>query len=231
LRVEWRLQGKFVIGYSGNLGRAHEFKTILDAAQVLRDRPDIAFLFIGAGHQLAMIEAEAQKRGLTNISIRPFQPTWRLKQSLSVPDVHLVSLQAALEGLVVPSKFYGIAAVGRPTIFVGDPSGEIPAILAEAGCGAIAPIGDIDHLDPIDAAERQQLPQIGNGRGRAIIAEAMAEEPGRFDRSRDAGSFRNSRTPWLTQRPGGLSPLREARLPGRPLGLLLRRSRRGSCRR
>jgi glycosyltransferase involved in cell wall biosynthesis len=146
LRVEWRLQGKFVIGYSGNLGRAHEFKTILDAAQVLRDRPDIAFLFIGAGHQLAMIEAEAQKRGLTNISIRPFQPTWRLKQSLSVPDVHLVSLQAALEGLVVPSKFYGIAAVGRPTIFVGDPSGEIPAILAEAGCGAIAPIGDADAL-------------------------------------------------------------------------------------
>jgi glycosyltransferase involved in cell wall biosynthesis len=47
---------------------------------------------------------------------------------------------------VVPSKFYGIAAVGRPTIFVGDPSGEIPAILAEAGCGAITPIGDADAL-------------------------------------------------------------------------------------
>jgi glycosyltransferase involved in cell wall biosynthesis len=146
LRVEWQLQGKFVVGYSGNLGRAHEFKTILDAAQALRDHPDIAFLFIGAGHQLAMIEAEAQQRGLNNVFIRPFQPARRLKQSLSVPDVHLVSLQATLEGLVVPSKFYGIAAVGRPTIFVGEPSGEIPAILADADCGAVAPIGDADAL-------------------------------------------------------------------------------------
>jgi len=123
LRVEWCLMDKFVVGYSGNLGRAHEFMTILRAAEALRNQSEIRFLFIGGGHHLALIEAETRRRGLTNVVIRPFQPAWRLKQSLAVPDVHLVSLQAALEGLVVPSKFYGIAAAGRPTIFVGDPSG------------------------------------------------------------------------------------------------------------
>jgi glycosyltransferase involved in cell wall biosynthesis len=69
-----------------------------------------------------------------------------LKQSLAVPDVHLVSLQAALEGLVVPSKFYGIAAAGRPTIFVGDPSGEIARVLAAAACGVTVAVGDVDAL-------------------------------------------------------------------------------------
>jgi glycosyltransferase involved in cell wall biosynthesis len=143
---EWRMAGKFVVGYSGNLGRAHDFTTILQAAEALNGRPEVVFLFIGAGHHLAFIEAETRRRALTNVVIRPFQPAWRLKQSLAVPDVHLISLQAALEGLVVPSKFYGIAAAGRPTIFVGDPSGEIPRVLAEAACGVTVSVGDVDGL-------------------------------------------------------------------------------------
>jgi colanic acid biosynthesis glycosyl transferase WcaI len=146
LREEWGLKDKFVVGYSGNLGRAHEFATILRAAEALRNEPQIRFLFIGTGHQLASIEAEAQRRALTNVVIRPFQPSWRLKLSLAVPDVHLVSLQAALEGLVLPSKFYGIAAAGRPTIFVGDPAGEIPQVLAEASCGSTVAVADADAL-------------------------------------------------------------------------------------
>ena len=55
--------------------------------------------------------------------------------SLGVADVHLISLLPALEGLIMPSKFYGIAAAGRPTIYVGDPRGEIPGILTKADCG------------------------------------------------------------------------------------------------
>jgi glycosyltransferase involved in cell wall biosynthesis len=54
---------------------------------------------------------------------------------LTVPDVHLISLQPSLEGLIVPNKFYGIAAAGRPTIFIGSKNGEIPHILRKAQCG------------------------------------------------------------------------------------------------
>ncbi len=49
LRHEWDLDNKFVLGYSGNLGRAHEFETVLAAAERLRREPRMAFLMIGGG--------------------------------------------------------------------------------------------------------------------------------------------------------------------------------------
>ena len=64
LRADWGLQGKFVVGYSGNLGRAHEYDTLLAAAQLLKDEADVVFLFIGGGHQHEMMKQEIQRRGL-----------------------------------------------------------------------------------------------------------------------------------------------------------------------
>jgi glycosyltransferase involved in cell wall biosynthesis len=65
-----------------------------------------------------------------------------LAQSLSAADVHLVSLRPDLEGLIVPSKFYGITAVGRPAIFIGDADGEIARLNARYDCGVTVPPGD-----------------------------------------------------------------------------------------
>jgi glycosyltransferase involved in cell wall biosynthesis len=146
LREAWGLVGKFVVGYSGNLGRGHEFGTILKAAGALRDRRDIVFLFIGAGHHLPWIEKQVAASGLTNVITKPYQPDSRLSESLSVPDLHLVCLQPALEGLMVPCKFYGIAAAGRPAVYIGDVAGEIPAILRDADCGNAIPVGDANGL-------------------------------------------------------------------------------------
>jgi len=142
LRREWNLQNMFVVGYSGNMGRAHEFHTILGAGEMLTGEATIAFLFIGGGPQRDWIMEEAQRRGLRNVLFKPYQPRERLALSLSVPDVHLISLQPSLEGLIVPSKFYGIAAAGRPTLYVGGPEGEIPSILIQENCGYTISIGD-----------------------------------------------------------------------------------------
>jgi glycosyltransferase involved in cell wall biosynthesis len=161
LRHEWGLKDKFVVGYSGNLGRAHDYTTILLAADKLRDDDRVCFLFIGGGHFFESLKAEARRRSLTNIVIKPYQCRSRLREILGLPDLHLISLQPALEGLIVPSKFYGIAAAGRPTIFIGDPSGEIPEILSKADCGAAVAIGDeaslIRHVKRLqhDTAQRQ----------------------------------------------------------------------------
>lgn len=146
LRREWGLEGKFVVGYSGNMGRVHEFDTILGAAQALRADAGIVFLFIGGGAQRAWIEAEARERGLPNVRFLPYQPRDRLAESLSVPDAHLISLRPEVEGFVVPSKFYGIAAAGRPTIFVGSADGEIAQIINESECGIAVPEGDVVGL-------------------------------------------------------------------------------------
>jgi glycosyltransferase involved in cell wall biosynthesis len=146
LRAQWGLDGAFVIGYSGNMGRAHEFETIIGAAEILKHEPAIRFLFIGAGAGLAYLEREAARRGLANVAFKPYQPREALSRSLSAADVHLISLKPALEGLIVPSKFYGVAAVGRPTLYIGDPGGEIPAILARAQCGFTVAPGDAAGL-------------------------------------------------------------------------------------
>ena len=78
--------------------------------------------------------------------MRPYQPKERLGETLGVGDVHLVSLDPALEGLIVPSKFYGIAAAGRPTIFIGNEHGEIARLLESNGCGFTVPSGDGEAL-------------------------------------------------------------------------------------
>ena len=76
------------------------------------------------------------------MAFRPYQPRARLAESLSAADVHLVSLRPELEGLVVPSKIYGILAAGRPALFIGDDDGEIARLLAANGCGRTVATGD-----------------------------------------------------------------------------------------
>jgi glycosyltransferase involved in cell wall biosynthesis len=137
LRQQWGLAGKFVVGYSGNMGRAHEFETILEAAAQLRSETDIVFLFIGAGNQKAFLEKETVKRDLPQVLFKPYQDRKTLPESLGVADVHLISLRPELERFILPSKFYGVAAAGRPVIFVGDPDGEIGEIVRSGHCGAV----------------------------------------------------------------------------------------------
>ena len=129
------------MGYSGNFGRAHDFGTVLDAAAAVHDQRDIHFLFVGDGAQRGWIEERTASLGLTNITLRPYQPLDRLAESLAVPDMHLVSLKPELEGLIVPSKLYAVLAAGRPVLFVGDTQGEMARRIAEAGCGRAFAVG------------------------------------------------------------------------------------------
>lgn len=146
LRLEWGLADRFVVGYSGNLGRAHELETLLAAAELLRERADVVFLFIGGGASMEGLRCEAKRLGILNLMFRPYQPTERLEESLTLPDVHLVVLRPQMEGLIVPSKFYGIAAAGRPTVFVGSPDGEIAMLLSSGPAGLAVAQGDSTGL-------------------------------------------------------------------------------------
>jgi colanic acid biosynthesis glycosyl transferase WcaI len=152
LRKNWELSNHFVVSYAGNLGRAHDVATIIEAISLLQQRTlsapadnvirRIMFVFIGGGAQRARLEREVLDRRLTNVRTYPYQPWERLAETLGVADLHLVSLNPKLEELLVPSKFYGIAAAGRPTLFVGAANGEIPRLLDEARCGFTVSIGD-----------------------------------------------------------------------------------------
>lgn len=143
LRREWDLDGRFVVGYSGNLGRAHEFATMLAAIEATAAAAvPVTWLFIGGGSAFVELEAKVRALGLAHVMFKPYQPRERLAESLSAADVHLVSLRPELEGLIVPSKYYGIAAAGRPTIFIGDSDGEIARIVSRADAGLTVAPGD-----------------------------------------------------------------------------------------
>jgi colanic acid biosynthesis glycosyl transferase WcaI len=145
LRQNWRLAGQFVLGYSGNLGRAHEFETVLAAAERLRNEPHFVFLMIGGGKRFDELSRAVKRRGLTN-SFRfiAYQEQKMLSYSLAVADAHWLSLNPKLEGLIVPSKFYGIAAAGKPIIIVADKNGEIARLVHQYGCGIVIAPGDVD---------------------------------------------------------------------------------------
>jgi colanic acid biosynthesis glycosyl transferase WcaI len=143
LRAKWKLEDKFVIGYSGNLGRAHEFDTLLAASKQFKDDSRIVFLFIGSGHRSAELARQVKVRGLADrFLFLPYQDNEVLKYSLSVPDVHWISLRPELEGLIVPSKVYGIAAAGRPIIAITAKSGEIARLVETYDCGIVVEPGD-----------------------------------------------------------------------------------------
>lgn len=152
LRKSWGLDGQFVVGYAGNLGRPHDVDTIIESATLLQQMAlrshtsDVAqritLVFIGGGIKRAHLEREVLQRKLANVRTYPYQPRERLAEALSVADLHLISLNPKLEGLIVPNKFCGIAAAGRPSIFIGAADGEIAQLLNQIGCGFTVAPGD-----------------------------------------------------------------------------------------
>jgi colanic acid biosynthesis glycosyl transferase WcaI len=146
LRARLGLGGKFVVGYSGNLGRAHEHRIFLEAALALQSDGNVQFLFIGGGIRMDALRTMAEQRHLSNMRFLPYQPRESLEDSLAAADVHLVSLLPSLEGLIVPSKFYGVLAAGRPVVFVGDPEGELSRVIRESRCGFVVAVGDSADL-------------------------------------------------------------------------------------
>lgn len=146
LRRKLGLQGRFVVGYSGNLGRAHDWESIFDAARRLKDEASVVFVIVGGGHGYDAMKARVAEAHLGNVHFLPYQPLDLLSDSMATANLHLVSLRPELEGKIVPSKFYGIAAAERAVGFIGDPDGELSRLIASAGCGFSIPQGRGDLL-------------------------------------------------------------------------------------
>jgi glycosyltransferase involved in cell wall biosynthesis len=172
LRRAWGLAGKFVVGYSGNLGRAHEFGTLLEAARLLSDEPGIMFLVVGGGHFVEAFSRRVQELNLgRQFRFLPYQDQATLNISLGVPDLYWISLKPELEGLIVPSKFYSIAAAGRPMVVIGASNGELATLVKRHQCGyVVAPddaitlaellrraAADPSNLVPMGQAARNML--------------------------------------------------------------------------
>jgi glycosyltransferase involved in cell wall biosynthesis len=146
-RREWDVGDRTLVMYSGNFGLGHDMDTFLAAAEAMRDDDRIRFAFVGGGKKKAQVEAFVADNELESTCIlAPYQPREQLDELLSAADVHLVSLLEGIEGIMVPSKLFGILAAGRPALFIGSPKSEISQVIMESRCGVSVRQGDSDAL-------------------------------------------------------------------------------------
>jgi len=149
------LQDRFVVMYSGNAGIVHDFGAIFEAMRALRNDPRIYFLFVGGGPRRAEVEQFARREGLTNFAYHDYFPRDMLRHSLSMANVHLISLRQHFVGISVPSKLYGAMASARPILFVGPNQCETADAIRDAQCGIT-----VDPLDGGDAAAGTRIAEI-----------------------------------------------------------------------
>jgi len=129
---------QFVVGYSGNLGRAHDVTTMIGAMRLLRNDAGIVFSIRGGGAKLE----EIRRENLPNVRFEPYATRERLSESLSSADAHLVTLNPKLEGLIVPSKFYGVLAVARPVLYIGSHEGDLARLVVDNDLGYVIEPGE-----------------------------------------------------------------------------------------
>ena len=187
LRNEWQLTGHFVVAYSGNLGRGHEYETILAAAELLRHETLLLFLFISNSPKIAALRQAVHARGLgERFRFLPPQARARLPYSLGVADVHLVSMHPSLEGLMVPSKVYGIAAAGRPLIAITGRNGDVARLVHEHRCGFVVKPGAGPELadNLVKLMNEPDTVAVMGRRARAMIEAGFARRTAfeRWDR-------------------------------------------------
>jgi glycosyltransferase involved in cell wall biosynthesis len=177
------LVDKFVALHAGNIGLSQDLEIVLHAADQLRDRPDIVFVFVGDGARKKDLQGIALRRDLRNVVFLPFQPREAMDQSYATADVSLISLKRGLAGVIVPSKVYNVLASGRPCIAAVEQDCEVADIIQRAGCGHVVAPGDASAL-------RSRLVQLAADRPRAVDMGARARAAAlEFDRPRQVAAY------------------------------------------
>jgi glycosyltransferase involved in cell wall biosynthesis len=143
-RNELFAEAKLGLLYSGSFGRAHSWRGLPEIAEALHGRGGrVVFSVRGSG--VERLREEVERRG-SPVEFVEFAPTERLMFRLSAADVHVVSLREEWTGTVVPSKFFGALAIGRPVLFLGSANSAIAKWIKQMGVGWILDRDRIESL-------------------------------------------------------------------------------------
>jgi len=177
------LVDRFVVLHAGNIGLSQDLEIVLHAAEQLRDRPDVVFVFVGDGAKKKDLQDMAACRDLRNVLFLPFQPRELMDQSYATADASLVSLKRGLAGVIVPSKVYNILASGRPCIAAVEHDCEVADIIHRHDCGLVVAPGDASAL-------RARILELTADRERAVSMGMRARCAAlQFDRPRQVAAY------------------------------------------
>jgi colanic acid biosynthesis glycosyl transferase WcaI len=161
---------KFVLLHAGNLGFYGAWSTLLSAARELAS-DGVSLVFVGDGAQRAQLESEAA--GASNIRFLPFFPASKIPSVLAAGDLHVITVKRGLEGVVVPSKLYGILAAGRPILVVASRETDAASLGIRSGFGVSA---DPDKPEEMVAAVRTLLQDPDRLQSMAAAARSAARD-------------------------------------------------------
>jgi len=132
--------------YSGTIGQAHVFERFIALARYLRSAgASVAFCFAGRGNRYAEMQAMVSPED-TNIRFAGFCPLEELEQRLIAADLHMISLRPDWEGTVVPSKFFGAMAAGKPVLYDGSPDSDIGIWVEEYDLGMLLTDDNLEEV-------------------------------------------------------------------------------------
>jgi colanic acid biosynthesis glycosyl transferase WcaI len=171
---------RFVLLHAGNLGFYGAWETLLIAAQQLQ-HDGVGLVFVGDGAQRSRLQELAT--GRANVRFLPFFPSSKVSSVLAAADAHVVTIKRGLEGVVVPSKMYGILAAGRPILAVAPQETDAATLSARENFGCAA---DPDRPEEVVAAVRALL--ADPSRVAAMGAAARSAAP-RYARSAEIQKF------------------------------------------
>lgn len=129
------LKDKFIISYSGNLGKTHPIEKIIDLGDRFRQNNLFEFVIIGGGYKFELIKNEIALRKLSNVKLLPWQDIEMLPHVLQAADVNVVTLDTDAANLSIPSKTFNLFSSGRPIMAICSSNSSLSILLNETNSG------------------------------------------------------------------------------------------------
>lgn len=143
---EHDLEDKFIVMYSGNIGKAQNVDLIPEIADKLRENTKIQFVIIGEGWCKETVKQRVTELNLNNVLILPYQPLEKISHSLGAAHVSYISLQGANSTISVPSKTYNCLAAGSALLCVADKDSEVAKLVQENNVGEVFNKSQIEKM-------------------------------------------------------------------------------------
>lgn len=178
-KKKYNIDNKFVIMYSGNIGLYYDLENILKTIEKIKN-PDVVFTFVGEGSVLPKLKEYKEEHNIENVVFIPYQDKKDLIYSLNAADVHFCVNAKGIKGVSCPSKYYGIAAIGKPIIGVLEEGSEIRMLIEETKGGLISDPEDYETLEKninwfIENKDSQELKEMGN-RSREYLLKNLTKD-------------------------------------------------------
>jgi len=180
------LENKFIIMYSGNIGLYYDLENIFKVIEKIKpgtktnDNKEVVFAFIGSGTILEKLKEYKKEKNMDNVVFIPYQDKKDLIYSLNAGDVYFCVNAEGIKGVSCPSKYYGIAAAGKPILGVLEENTEIRLLIEETKGGLLSTPGDYDSIEKninwfINNANSQELENMGK-RSRKYLVENLTKD-------------------------------------------------------